>query len=134
MKKLYLFAVVAAALTMSSCSSITHTAYSEEVNTEIYNRSSANLVVSDNIISYTFVPTKAHERAGLKSLKAAAIQKALEANGGGDLIVNPRFEIKKTSGTIKYVTVTGHIGTYKNFHPMNMEEAKVIDTLKKRKK
>lgn len=129
-----MFAVAVVALTLGSCSSIHHTAYTEEVNTEIYNRTSADLVVSDNIITYKFIPSKEHERAGMGSLKAAAIQKALEANGGGDLIVNPRFEIRKQFKSIDYVIVTGHIGTYKHFHPMTTEEANIVETLKNKKR
>lgn len=134
MKKLFLFCVAAGALTLASCSSISHTAYSEEVNTDVYNRTYADLKVSDNVITYKFIPTKAHERAGIKSLKAAAIDKALEANGQGDLMVNPRFEIKKTPGGIQYIIVTGHPATYKNFHNMTKEEVEIIDILKNKKK
>ena len=134
MKKLFLFCVVAGALTLASCSSISHTAYSDAVNTELYNRTYADLNVSDNVITYKFIPTKAHERAGIKSLKAAAIDKALEANGQGDLLVNPRFEIKKTMSGIQYVIVTGHPATYKNFHNITKEEAEIIDMLKNKKK
>lgn len=134
MKKMILAAAVIAAIGMSSCSSIHHTAAIENVDTELYNRSTADLNVSDKTISYTFVPTKAHQRAGMKSMKAAAITKALEANGGGDLIVAPQFEITQRRGLfgtkVKSVTVKGHPATYKNVHPTTKAEAEVIATLK----
>jgi len=132
MKKVILFATVAL-FAATSCSTISHTASTEVVNTEVINRSNADLEVDDAKISYTFVPTSAHQRAGLKSMKAAAVQKALEANGGGDIIVAPQFEVKKTRGLfltrVKYITVTGHIGRYKNVHPTTLTEAEVVNTL-----
>lgn len=137
MKKFLLMAAVVVSLGFSSCSTISHSAYSEVVDTEIYNRSSADLVVSDKVITYTYQCDYAHSRAGEKSVKAAAIQKALEANGGGDLIVNPQFEVKKTRklfcSKIQYVTVTGHPAIYKHVHPMTQQEADVIVELKKKK-
>lgn len=122
-----------AALSLSSCSTISHTATTETVDTELMNRSTADLNVSDNIIKYTFTPNDSYRRAGLKSMKAAAVEKALEANGGGDVLVNPQFEIKKTRGVfttrVKYITVKGHIGTYKNFHATSINEAEIVNTL-----
>lgn len=135
MKKVLLIAV--AALALSSCSTISHTSYTGTVNTEMYNRTSADLEVSDKVVSTTYVCDDDHNRAGLKSCQAAAIQKALEENGGGDLIVNPQFEVKKTRGVfftkIKYVKVTGHVARYKNFHPLKQAEADIIVTLKRKK-
>lgn len=139
MKKFFTMAAVAivAALGMSSCTSITDTAYTQTVDSSITNRSYANLEVSPNIITYKFDCTGAYSRAGEKSCKMAAVQKALQANGGGDLIVNPQFEVKKSRhlfGTdIYYVIVTGHPATYKNVHPMTAEEADIITNLKRKK-
>lgn len=132
MKK-FLFAAVVAALTLSSCSTVSHTASTEDVNTGILNRTSANLTVTDQRISYTFTPSDAHQRAGMKSMKAAAIKKALEANGNADVLVAPEFEIKKTRGVfttkVKYITVSGHPATYNNFHQTTQGEANVVNTL-----
>lgn len=132
MKKVILFGAVAV-LALSSCSTISHTASTEAVDTEIMNRSTAELVVSDAKISYTFTPTASHRRAGMKSMKAAAVQKALEANGGGDILVAPQFEIKKTRGVfrteVKYITVTGHVGRYVKVHPTTTAEAEVVSIL-----
>ena len=59
---------------------------------------------------------------------------ALQANGGGDLIVNPQFEVKKHRkffGTkVEYVVVSGHVATYKNVHLMTQSEADLIMSLK----
>lgn len=135
MKKFLLVAAVAA-LTLSSCSSIYNTASTEQVSTSIVNRTTAALKVSDKVITYTLTPTKEQRRGGDKSVKAAAMAKALEANGGGDLIVAPQFEIKRHRGffgsKIVYVTVTGHPAVYTDFHPTTQAEADIIVTLGKK--
>lgn len=128
MKKTVLIAaIVAAALT--SCSSVHNTATTKSVDTEIYNRTSANLKVSDKVVSYTLYPTSEQRRGGEKSVKAAAVTKCLEANGG-DILVSPQFEVKRSHGLfgtkVKYVTVTGHPATYVDFHPTSKPEAEVI--------
>lgn len=128
MKKIALIATVAV-LALSSCSTVSHTARTEDVNTAILNRTSADLKVSDQKITYTFTPNDSHQRAGMKSMKAAAIQKALEANGNADVLVAPQFEIKKTRSVfttkVKYITVSGHPATYVKFHPTTKAEAEV---------
>ena len=139
MKKILLSAFVAvlATIGLSSCSTISNTAYTDVVDSSITNRSYADLEVSPNVITYKFDCTKEYSRAGVKSCKAAAVQKALQANGGGDLIVNPQFEVKKYRGLfcskIIYVTVTGHPAKYKNVHPMTQGEADLIMSLKRKK-
>ena len=137
MKKFLLMAVVAI-VGLSSCTVVTHSAYTGTVDTQMYNRSTADLDVSDKIITTTYNVSYADNRGGLKSIKDAAIQQALAENGGGDLIVNPQFEIKK-SGFLwwrkyQYVKVTGHVARYKNIHPLKQSEADIIVTLKNRKK
>lgn len=131
-KHLILAAVVA--LTVSSCSTITHTASTEAVNTEVYNRSNADLKVSPNKITYTFTPNNTYRRAGEKAVLRAAVAKALEANGNADVLVAPQYEVKKTRGLfstkVKYVTVTGYPASYTNVHPTTPAEAQVVNTLK----
>lgn len=134
MKKQVLFAAAAAVLMLSSCSTISHTASTETVDTELYNRSNADLVVSSQKITYTYTPDADHRRAGKAAVKRAAVAKALEANGNADVLVAPEFEIKETRGLfstkVKYVTVKGWPATYKNVHPTTTEEAQVLNILK----
>lgn len=136
MKKTLLLAAVAI-MALSSCDTISHTASTENINTQMYNRSTADLKVSPNVIKYTFEANNTYRRAGEKSVKNAAIAKALEANGGGNLLVAPQFEIKKHRGLFRTkivsVTVTGHPATYVNIHPITKDEAEVINTLGRRK-
>lgn len=137
--KLFVAALAfAAVIGMNSCSSISNSAYTQVVDSNISNRSYADLQVAPNVITYKYVVDWAHSRAGEKSCKAAAVSAALQANGGGDLIVNPQFEVKKHrkffGKKIEYVVVTGHVATYKNVHPMTQPEADLIMSLKGKKK
>lgn len=130
MKKTVLIAAaVLGMLATTSCSTIHNTASTQTVDTQLYNRTSANLVVSDKVVSYTLYPTSQQRRAGENSVKAAAVTKCLEKNGG-DILVSPQFEVKKHRGLfstkISYVTVTGHPATYVDFHPTTKTEAEVI--------
>ena len=98
MKKQVLFAAAAAVLMLSSCSTITHTASTEAVDTEVFNRSNADLNVSTQKITFTYNPDAAHRRAGKKAVLRAAVAKALEANGNADVLVAPQYEVKETRG------------------------------------
>lgn len=133
MKKSFFIAAVAA-LALSSCSTITHTASTETVDTEVYNRSNADLKVSPVKISYTFTPNASYRRAGEKAVLRAAVAKALEANGNADVLVAPQYEVKKTRGLfstkVKYVTVKGYPDTYTNVHPTSVSEAQVVNALR----
>lgn len=133
MKKQILFAAAAAVLMLSSCSTITHTASTEAVDTEVFNRSNADLNVSSQKITFTYKPDGAHLRGGKKAVLRAAVAKALEANGDADVLVAPQYEVKETRGLfstkIKYVTVKGYPATYKNVHATTTEEAQIVNIL-----
>lgn len=137
MKKFILLAAVAATMSLCSCNTISHTASTETVDTQILNRSTADLKVSPNVVSYTFTPARKYRRAGERSVKNAAIAKALEANGGGDFLVAAQYEVRSKQFLfwkwIKEVTVTGHPATYVNVHPTTQAEADVVVTLKSRR-
>lgn len=135
MKKTLLAAAAIAVLGLASCSSISHTSTTEAVNTEILNRSTAELEVSPKKITYTFTTTPPHRRAGgEKALKAAAVAKALEQNGNADVLVAPQYTVVKSKGLgpwkIKSVTVTGYPAFYKNVHQTTQAEADVVNTLR----
>lgn len=133
MKKSIFLAATAALFMMCSCSTISHTASTEAVNTELYNRSNADLDVSAQKITYTYTPDGAHHRAGKKALYNTAVAKALEANGNADILVAPQFEIKETRGLftkkVKYITVKGYPAKYKNVHSTTTNEAQVVNIL-----
>ena len=137
MKKMFLLLALVTMIGLSSCTTISNNSYVETVDTEIYNRTAADLVVGDKYVSYTLKCNWAQSRAGENSCKAAAIQACLQENGGGDILVNPQFEVKKKwSGMgkkIEYVKVSGRIGKYKNFHPATEQEVEIVNSLKGKK-
>lgn len=127
-KSLLLFAV--ALVSLSSCkTTTTHTATTEEIYSTIINRSNADLNVSGTKISYTFIPTKAHKRAGEKGVIRAAVAKALEVNGNADVLVAPQYEVTKSRRGVKSVTVTGYPAKYSNVHNTTIKEAEVVNVL-----
>lgn len=137
MRKLFMLLALVAIVGLSSCTTITSTAYTSAVDTGIYNRSAADLDVSSNVVTYTLDCNWAQSRSGVGSCKAAAVQACLQANGGGDVLVNPQYEVKASrtlfGKKVKYVKVTGRIGKYKNFHPITEKEAEIVNSLKVKK-
>ncbi|MDE7159246.1 MAG: hypothetical protein K2O24_00155 [Muribaculaceae bacterium] len=118
MKKILLCGVIALAVGITSCNSLRHTATTVDVNTELFSRSTADLKVSSNKISYTLKPTKAMRKAGEKAVIETAVAEALKANGNADVLVGMQYEIKKRGKKVKYVTVTGYPASYVNITPI----------------
>lgn len=119
MKKILLFAV--AAFAMVSCTTTTKTARVESIPYTMYNANVADLQVEDRV-TYTFVPDKEIQRAGLANCKKAAISKVLEENGNADLLVEPQFVYSVKRGffgkKVTSVTVTGRPAKYVNIHSL----------------
>lgn len=103
----------------TSCSTITHSAQSVPVQTEVKSLATADLYVHPMKITYTYKPTKAVRKGGDKNVLNMAVAEALRANYNTDVLVGMQYEIKKTRNLfgvskIKYVTVTGYPASYKN--------------------
>lgn len=124
MKKLF-FALLAAPLIMSSCSSsIQKTASVQDVKSPIIAVVISDLDVSNQKISYTLKPTKKISNAGLRNCINTAISEALAAHGNGDVLIETQETIVQRYGfgrKIKSVTVTGYPAKYKNFRPVAEE-------------
>lgn len=129
MKQIYIAALAAAGMGMASCSTISNTAQTERINTEIMSYSTAELVVSPQRVTYTYVVDNKHNKAGEKSCKAAAVEALLAQNGNAAVLVAPQYEVKKTHGKVKYVKVSGFPATYKNVHQTTREEAETVNLL-----
>lgn len=118
MKKVIL-SLATIALALSSCTSVSTTATVMSIPTSLQSANEADLQVSDKIISYTYIPTKGVDNTTLSNIRKTAIAEAMKANGGGDVLVHPNFQITTHRGffrkKVTKVVVTGHIGTYKNF-------------------
>lgn len=113
----------AAAVLLSSCSTIRKTSTSVNVATPVLTETVADLQVNPTKISYTLKPNKAIRKGGEKNVVMAAVAEALKENGNADVMIGMQYEIKKTRGLfgtkIKYVTVTGYPATYTNFQSVN---------------
>lgn len=118
MKKAFLPLIIVG-MAFASCTTVTKTATTLDVANSLNTATTADLAVSPTKISYTHKTTKKDRKAGNRNILNTAIQAALEANGGGDVLVAPQFtSVKKTGlfgSKIKTVTVTGYPATYKNF-------------------
>lgn len=116
MKKLLLMAAIA--LSVVSCTTTTKTARTETMPYAMYNASVADLEVSADRVTYSMVPSKDLQRAGVANCKRAAIQECLNKNGNADLLIEPMFvvSVKKTffGSKITNVTVSGRPAKYKN--------------------
>lgn len=106
-------------LCMTSCTTISKTATSIDVNSSLGSATNTDLEVQNTRITYTYRPKKSVRRAGMRNVKATAISEALKANGNGDVLVEPQFETRTRTGLlgkkIKSVTVTGYPAVFKNF-------------------
>ena len=118
MKKVFILAALAAA-TLSSCTTVTQTASTENVDTSIKSYNVADLDVSPKRVTYTYETTAKTRRGGKKNILNTAVQEALKANGGGDVLVAPQFTTYHYRGLIikkiTRVTVSGYPASYKNF-------------------
>ncbi len=95
------------------------------VNSASYSKSSAptpvaavfaDVEVSPNRITYFMLPTKTVATGGYDNVVATAVREALDANGGGDVLVALETQVKyNEDGKIESITVSGYPGKYKNF-------------------
>ena len=126
MKKLFVFAAIAAFLT--SCTSLAPTttipntkfictATHTQVN--VVNPVTAlvaDLEVSPDKISYSYVPSRAVRNGGFDNIVNCAVQEALRENGDADVMVALEQQVKyNDSGECESITVTGYPAKYKNF-------------------
>lgn len=119
MKKFFVF--ISCVLCLTSCSVLRKsTATTMDVNASLSSKNKADLVVSNNKISYTYTPNKQDRKAGMKHVIDNAVAAALKANDNADVLVQKQHEVvykvymfgrKK----IRTVTVTGYPATFANF-------------------
>lgn len=118
MKKLFIFGIVLATA-LASCTTVTKTASTIDINSSLNSKSEADLVISSQKVSYVHRTSSKERRGGRNNVINSAVKATLQANGGADVLVAPEYEIVKKSGLfgskIKSVTVTGYPASYKNF-------------------
>lgn len=105
-------------LGMASCTSTTtiNSARTEHFRSPAITMTLADLEVSPQKITYTCRPTDDVNRGGEANVINTAVRRALEVNGGGDVLVEMQYTLKKSGkNNVKEITVSGYPATYKNF-------------------
>lgn len=139
MKKLNLLALAICAMSLSSCvTTRTMTATEKDVANSMISIAFADLDVSEQKLSYTYVPSKDVRKAGERNCLNVAIREALKKKGNdADVLVETQEATITRYGLfskkIKSITVTGYPAKYKNFRPASEEtynEAILQNTIK----
>lgn len=124
-RKIFILLSLAAMLGMASCTTTISTARTEHFSSAAITATFADLAVSPSKITYTYRPTDDVNRGGEANVINTAVRKALEVNGGGDVLMEMQYTLKKSGKkNVKEVTVSGYPATYKNFRPANEETLK----------
>ncbi len=129
MKKVcVIFATALAVAALTSCSTISNTAYTETPQSSVINMTVADLDVKAEPVSYTY-SWKWNPFKSVASRKKSAEYGALR-EAKADVVVEPIYEVVK-KGLFRggSVTVTGHPATFVNFRPMEQKDAEIIATL-----
>jgi hypothetical protein len=102
---------------VASCSTIRKSSVSTlDVATAVTSLGSADLEVSQQKISYTYIPTRQDRKTGLHNVINNAVTDALKSNGNADLLVGMHYDaIMKRRGKVKSIVVSGYPAKYKNF-------------------
>lgn len=124
-KKFFFIISVIAVLGMTSCTTTLNSSKTKDFGSSAITATFADLVVSPHKITYTYKPTDDVRRGGEINVINTAIRKALELNGGGDVLVELQTTVKKSGKrNVKEVTVSGYPATYKNFRCADDETLK----------
>jgi len=125
LKKFFIFITVITMLGMASCTTTLNSSKTKDFGSSAITATFADLVVSPKKITYTYKPTDDVRRGGEVNVINTAIRKALEMNGGGDVLVELQTTIKKKGKrNVTEVTVSGYPATYKNFRCADDETLK----------
>lgn len=124
-KKFFVFISMVALLGMASCTTTLNSSKTKDFGSSAITATFADLVVSPHKITYTYKPTDDVRRGGEVNVINTAIRMALDANGGGDVLVELQTTVKKKGRkNVSEVTVSGYPATYKNFRCADEETLK----------
>lgn len=108
---------------MASCTTITNTARTEGVPSQLLSATVADLDVMPQRVSYTLEVTKEIRRGGDANIMRTAEHEALVRNGNADLLVEPQYTTVRKRGLVRNritgMTVTGRPAFYKGFHSLD---------------
>ena len=120
MKHINLLALAAILVLAASCSStakLMNTATYQRIDFQPYvTPLQVDLEVSPKKVDYFMIVSKTVAAGGYNNVIATAVKEALDANGGGDVIVGLQTQIKYSeTGEFESVNVTGYPARYINF-------------------
>uniref|UniRef100_UPI00405770ED hypothetical protein n=1 Tax=Alistipes sp. TaxID=1872444 RepID=UPI00405770ED len=121
MKKLFLLAIVTCLF--ASCSTLKNTATHRNfsVHTPFAVPVIADLEISNNRVTYAYVPPRSVRNGGDNNVINTAVREALMVNGNSDVMVGLETQIKyNASRSIVSIVITGYPAKYKNFR--NIDE------------
>lgn len=124
-----LFIIALAAMALTSCSTISNTAYTQGVDTKISNMTVADLKVDSIKASRTVNWNWSLFGSGSISDKKKNAEGELLIEKDADVLVEPQYVVTKR-GIFRggSLTVTGYPATYYNFRPMTQADAEMIAT------
>lgn len=107
----------------SSCTTttLTKTATTADVSSQLLSATVADLVVAPERISATLITTPAIRRGGLANVRRAVEAEALRSykDGNYDVLVAPEYIVEQKDGKVSSITVTGRPAYYTNFRSLN---------------
>ena len=95
LKKFSIFICAIAMLGMASCTTTLSSSKTKDFGSSAITATFADLVVSPRKITYTYKPTNEVRRGGEANVINTAVRMALDANGGGDVLVELQTTVKK---------------------------------------
>ena len=124
-KKTFLIISLIAVLGLASCTTTLNSSKTKDFGSSAITATFADLVVSPQKITYTYKPSDDVRRGGEVNVINTAIRRALEINGGGDVLVELQTTVKKSGRKrVSEVTVSGYPATYRNFRCADEETLK----------
>lgn len=121
------FIIALAAMALTSCSTVSHTASTSTVDTKICNLTVADLEVSTTkaakTVDWKWSPLRSVSMSETKDNASGEL--LMEA--GADVLVEPQYVVKRR-GAFRggSLTVTGYPATYRNFRSMTKADAEMI--------
>ena len=132
MKKFLFYIASLAILFCTSCTTITKTATSADVNNIICTYPEvADLDIQEKVSetkTWNFFPFHIGEPK-LSTVKGNFIHEILKEKGG-DVLLEPQFNFEKTPFGARTLTVTGYVAKYKNFRKATEADLKAIEACK----
>lgn len=117
MKKIFI--ALCASFALASCTTITKTATSIDVENGLTTNSMADLEISSQRVEHVYYTEARARRGGKKNLQNTAVKELLMKSGNADVLVAPEFTFVKRRGLFgskfKSVEVSGYPAKYKNF-------------------